>query len=218
MLTPRLSAVLTLCGEGERLVDVGCDHAYLACEAVGSGKFSLALCTDVRKGPLERAKESIIKARLSDRISARLCDGLDKVEDFAPDTAVIAGMGGELISAIISRSEYAKGGCTLVLQPMSSAEELRLFLSQNGFSLEKEVLVAEGDKLYTAMRVRYTENGEIYTELEYLTGKTKDSPHYNDLLLRLKRRFLHKLEGMTVAGLDTRAERSILQQIEKELS
>lgn len=218
MLTGRLFAVLGLCPYGKRLADVGCDHAYLACEAVKCGKFSLALCTDVRKGPLERAKESINKADLAQSIKTRLCDGLDGVEDFAPDTVVIAGMGGELISTIISRSQYVKGGCTLVLQPMTSAEELRMFLSENGFSLEEEILVSEGDKLYTAMRVRYTNKGEEYSPLEYLTGKTKNSPHYKDLLLRIKRRFMHKAEGMARAGLDITYETDIIQRTEKELS
>ena len=53
---------------------------------------------------------------------------------------VMAGMGGELMCEIIGRAPWLKDGKALVLQPMTKAEELRKYLADNGFVIEKKPL------------------------------------------------------------------------------
>lgn len=53
----RLDVILSLLPRGCRLADIGCDHAYIPISAVQSGNAIFAYASDVRKGPLERAKK-----------------------------------------------------------------------------------------------------------------------------------------------------------------
>ena len=53
-LSLRLSAIADLVTEGNRLVDVGCDHGYLPVYLIQQKKIPSAIAMDVRKGPLSR--------------------------------------------------------------------------------------------------------------------------------------------------------------------
>ncbi|MFR2215632.1 MAG: tRNA (adenine(22)-N(1))-methyltransferase TrmK [Ruminococcus sp.] len=55
-LSLRLSAIADLVTEGNRLVDVGCDHGYLPVYLIQQKKIPSAIAMDVRKGPLSRAQ------------------------------------------------------------------------------------------------------------------------------------------------------------------
>ncbi len=155
-LSPRLRAAAGMVPPGARIADVGTDHAYLPMALVQAGICPAALASDVRRGPLDRAIEHIAQAGLSDRIVTRLCDGLAGVEAFAPDTVLICGMGGELIAAILERSDYVRNpGVRLILQPMTMAYKLRRWLGSQGFVIEDETLVREHDrKLYQLIAAR----------------------------------------------------------------
>ena len=121
-ITPdnRLQTVAMLVPKGARLADVGSDHAYLPVYLMQNGCIKEALATDVNEGPIRRAEKNIAKAGYTDRIRTRKCDGLDGVEDFAPDTVSICGMGGELVAAILDKSSYVRQKKPLLLlQPMT---------------------------------------------------------------------------------------------------
>ena len=103
-LSERLQALADLVPPGSRLADIGTDHAYLPVALVLSGKCPRAVVSDLREMPLENARQAIRRYHLEDRIVACLSDGLDEI---APDWAqdiIIAGMGGELIAAILARA------------------------------------------------------------------------------------------------------------------
>ena len=79
-LTPRLKKVYDMLGEGDLIVDVGCDHAYLPIKLVADGKYRRAISSDIVPGPLAAARTNIEREGLSDRIETVLSDGLDAVE------------------------------------------------------------------------------------------------------------------------------------------
>ena len=56
-LSRRLKAIADMVTEGNRLVDVGCDHGYLPVYLMLNHKIPGAIATDVGKGPLARAQE-----------------------------------------------------------------------------------------------------------------------------------------------------------------
>lgn len=139
-LCTRLQMVADFVRDGAApLPDIGTDHAYLPVALVLSGKCPRAVVSDLREMPLENARQAIRRYHLEDRIVACLSDGLDEI---APDWAqdiVIAGMGGELIAAILARAPWLRNeGKRLILQPMTHAEDVRRFLYKNGFSILKE--------------------------------------------------------------------------------
>ena len=57
-LTPRLKLAAEYCLPCKKIIDVGCDHAYLCLHLVEQGAES-AVASDIRPGPLAAAKEHI---------------------------------------------------------------------------------------------------------------------------------------------------------------
>ena len=154
-LSERLSLIYSLVPDNSSVCDVGTDHGYLPAALCLSGKMRSVTATDIREKPLENARENIRKLE-ADSVNLILCDGLDGVSKDLADVVIIAGMGGEVISGIISRCAFAKDtSVTFLLQPMTSADKLREYLSQNGFLIEKEIPIKENGKIYSVMQVRY---------------------------------------------------------------
>ena len=96
-LSERLNTVVSFVKPGSRVVDVGTDHGYVPIELAQRGIIIHGLAMDVRKGPLERAKEHIRQYGLEDVIETRLSDGICQLQDHEADTVIVAGKGGELV-------------------------------------------------------------------------------------------------------------------------
>lgn len=152
-LSPRLQRLADWVPQGTALADVGTDHGYLPVRLRLHGLVKCAIASDLRKGPLEHARET---GRLygADRIEYRLCNGLSDIRPDEAETVVIAGMGGENIVSILSDAPWtADGRHTLLLQPQSHAEILRQFLAENGYAVRRESLVYDRGTIYPVMEV-----------------------------------------------------------------
>ena len=133
-LIKRISAIASLVQKDSHVADIGADHGRLSIYLRQNGIAKSVIATDLRQKPLQNAVKNITAAGV-DGIQTRLCDGFDKICPNEIDTAVIAGMGGEVIAGIIDRAPFiAQNKIKLVLQPMSSAEALRKYLLENGFA------------------------------------------------------------------------------------
>ena len=152
-LTPRLQLLADWVPPGAALADIGTDHGHLPIWLRIHGRVASAIASDLRKGPLARAKENGA-AYGADRIDYRLGSGLEGIRPEEADTVVIAGMGGENIVSILTAAPWAKdGNHTLLLSPHTKSEELRRFLSDNGYAIRREALVADRGTLYPVMEV-----------------------------------------------------------------
>lgn len=152
-LSPRLRLLAQWVPSGARFADVGTDHAYLPVWLMLHGQVRSAIASDLREGPLERARETG-RTYGADGVEYRLCDGLADIRPEEVDTIAIAGMGGENIAAILAAAPWtADGAHTLLLQPMTKSEELRGFLSREGYAIRKEALVYDRGTLYPVMEV-----------------------------------------------------------------
>ena len=153
-LSKRMKAVADLAGMGDCLADVGTDHGYIPIYLLEEGRFHRGIAMDVHEGPLLRARENIQSHGLSDRISCRLGDGLERLGKGEADTVVIAGMGGSLIIRILTEGEEVlKEVSRLVLQPQSEIAKVRDFLQEQGYQIEKEHMVLDEGKYYQVMRI-----------------------------------------------------------------
>ena len=92
-LSPRLRMAASLVPPGARLADIGTDHGYLPAALILEGAIPSAIASDLRPGPLARARETAVRYGLEDRLSLRLCDGLSGIGPEEADALVIAGMG-----------------------------------------------------------------------------------------------------------------------------
>ena len=172
-LTKRLSLIASLVPDNSNVCDVGTDHAYLPIMLMKSRKARRVIATDIRPLPLENARKNIALSGVGG-IETRLCDGLSSVEKSEADTVVIAGIGGEVISGIITRTDWLKASPSplLILQPTTSPEILRRCLYENGFEISDETAVEENGKVYSVIRSIYTGKTTCCPDWFYYIGKT----------------------------------------------
>lgn len=211
-LSPRLEMTASLVPSGARLADVGTDHAYLPAALLLEGRIPSAIASDLRRGPLERARQTAAAFGLEGKISFRLCDGLSGIRPEEADAIVIAGMGGETIAAILAAAPWTRErAVSLILQPMSSMSDLRAWLGQNGYDILEERLAREGDSLYTALSVRAGEMAPM-TAAERYAGRNTGDPLRGMWLDRWLSRTERALDGLARA----RRERDGLRRQELE--
>ena len=148
-LKPRLAAIAGMVPEGSTVADIGTDHAYIPVFLIESGKVKRVVASDVKPGPLVKAKEVIKRHHLEGYIEARLGNGLEVLKAGEVDTVVIAGMGGMLVRDLLEAGREVLAGIKrLVLQPMNAQEVVREWLIGNSFEIVDETLARERDKLY----------------------------------------------------------------------
>ncbi len=155
-LSLRLAAVKNMVVPAGVVYDIGCDHGYVSIElALSRGAGKVYAC-DVNEGPLKAAALNIEAAGLSDVIETRLSDGLHNIDNAdAPDAIVIAGMGGRLMSRILTEGkETVMKASQLVLQPQSEIFLVRKWLRDNGFSIYREQSVLDSEKYYFVIDAR----------------------------------------------------------------
>lgn len=170
-LSKRLAMIASLVTEGASVADIGTDHGYIPIYLVKNNIASKAIAMDINGGPLLRAKENIIKYNLENKIETRLSDGLEQLEPGETDTIIIAGMGGDLMMAILDRKkEVVKEATTLILQPQSKWPLFRRYLHHEGFKIQKEEMVFEDGKFYFIMHVMKGEE-KLYSEVEEHFGR-----------------------------------------------
>lgn len=215
----RLAAAFALCGSGDTVIDVGCDHGYLPLSLLEKGRFLRAVLSDVNEKPLESARQNFIDASLSDRAEFVLTDGLRGVRADGEYVICVCGMGGELISRIIDDGfETAKGAKRLILQPMSRPEALRRYLAQNGFRILGETAVSEEDKLYIIFEVVFCGEKREISEIEALLGTEAPSGDGEMYYKRLLDAYTVIKNGKSKAGIDTCAEENIINEIMRRTS
>ena len=150
-LPKRLETIIERMPDSGCLADIGCDHAYVAIEAVRRGRAARALACDVRKGPLQQAAEHILCAGLAGKIETRLSDGLEQVAPGEADTVVVAGMGGPLMERILQGrlGDFAH----FVLSPQSEIPHFRRFLLAEGMQIDEETMLIDEGKYYVILNV-----------------------------------------------------------------
>lgn len=204
-LSKRLSAVASMVTEGNRLVDVGCDHGYLPLYLYLNKKIPSAIAMDVRPGPLSRAREHIAEYGLEKYIETRLSDGLLALSPGEGDTLTIAGMGGPLMERILTAKEEVRESFReLILQPQSDIPHFRRFLGEIGWEIVEEEIVLEDGKFYPMMKAvrgeARTVPGDMpYTPEEAFGGLLLKKRHpvlklYLERELRIRNEILERLK------------------------
>ncbi len=189
-LPKRLSLIASLVPEHTYVADIGSDHALLPIYLVESGRIERAIAADIAQGPLQSARKNISQHSLLSKIDIVLSDGLLNVSELCPQTVIIAGMGGETITDILSACDYAKTSePLLILQPMTHSEVLRRFLFENSFSITYETVVREAHRYYVIISAQHTktakhyfefngENFDVYCSLGGIMPNSEDTKSY----------------------------------------
>lgn len=212
-LQPRLQMLANLVPEGACLADIGTDHGYLPVWLLQHGRVLTAIASDIGEEPLHHARRTAQEQGV-DGVDFRLSDGLQGIAAQEVNTVVIAGMGGETIAHILQEAPWtADGTHTLLLQPMTKVEQLRLWLSQNGYCFTGEHLVWDKDFLYPIMQVTGGVQAAL-GELEQYGGLLLDNdPLYEEYLQHQIYRLQRAIDGCSRASSETAREEA--QRLEK---
>lgn len=198
-ISDRLLCCATLVPPNACVADIGCDHGYLGIWLLRQGIASYVYACDLREKPLEKAKANSVSYGTADRMAFHVADGLSALEAGTVDTVVCAGMGGDNIACILEAAPWVRDPAyTLILQPQTSGNDLRRWLGENGFSIQREALVQDGGFLYFTLVARYGGGraltpGQQYLSPQLLACGSELLPAYFD-------RVLHALER-TVSGI-----------------
>jgi len=146
-LSIRLRAVAAAVPAGARSVaDVGAGDGQLARHLAGRGLRVVA--TEGRPGPYGRLRAAL------PHLDCRLGDGLEALRPGEVEGAVLAGLGGHRIAAILAASPAVVSALDwLVLQPQQHAEALVGWLAGSGHPVVARSVAAQGRHSYTVLLV-----------------------------------------------------------------
>jgi tRNA (adenine22-N1)-methyltransferase len=219
-ISRRLEIIASMLMNGDVVVDVGTDHAYLLITLMEEHKFNRAVGVDVHQGPYEAAVENVDASGFKDSIEIRLGDGLGPVSSEEMDSVAIAGMGGYTICKILREYPGKTSRINqLVLQPQSSPDRVRELLLELGFGIVEERLLKEDGRLYvvisamrgTGLKKSSWENLQIGPYLlengsKYLVEYIGDMLHHKEFVLNSIR--MAKIEELEkIKGLEDDLER-----------
>ena len=184
-INARLKKIGDLVEANSFCLDVGCDHALLDIYLVSKKKNIQAVASDIAEGPLEQAKNNIKRERLEDKIETRLGSGLKTYTDEI-NTVIISGMGGRNIIGICKEDlKILKKIDTLIISPNNYQEDVKRFLTKNGFYIENEEFVK--DKRFIYQIIIFKRGKKKYTKKDYFFGPVfliKKGPLFREYYLR----------------------------------
>ncbi len=201
----RLKIILELIDKNSKgICDVGTDHGFVPVKLAADGYNGNIIAADINPEPLRRAESNANSLNVSERIVFCLHNGLPEHFSDKFDTAVIAGMGGDLICSIIDRADWIfSDKYTLILQPMTKPEIVRYYLANNGFNITEDWLASDRGRLYQVIKCKFTSVNDKYTDLELFSGKISicnDKAMYFRLLTNLRENMEMILNKTTAAG------------------
>ncbi len=192
---------------GKKIADIGTDHAYLPAYLIENGISPYAIAADIGEGPLENARKVVSSSPvLREKIELRLSDGLKEIAPDEADDIIIAGMGGILISEILTAAPWVKDESKrLILQPMSHAEDVRKYLCENGFEILKEKACTDGKHNYIIIVAEFRNKSNDKNEAFYYKGliqhdKSADAEKYHQSRMNS---LIKKRDALKNAGFDT---------------
>ena len=177
-LSTRLLACCQFVNPGDRVADIGCDHGYLGIHLLQNDIASSMIEADINEGPLDSARRNAVKFGMTDKMSFHLSDGVQSIpRDF--DCMVCAGMGADTMMSII---HHASGWLKnpkyrLILQCQSKRPELRQWLYDEGFRINRETLAKDGKFVYSIMEVVYDPGHSISPAETYITPQLLQDNH-----------------------------------------
>jgi tRNA (adenine22-N1)-methyltransferase len=200
-LTERLQLTASKIKRGSFPADIGTDHAYIPIYLVENGICKKVVATDVRKGPIERARKNVRLCGFAESILIKQGYGLSPIAEDDVDCAILAGMGGHLICSILEKGrDKANQIDYFVIQPMQFASIVRKYLYYNGYAIYDESLAKEGAKIYQVLSVEHgcdKIDDDIYFEIGKKLIEKKDPllMDYIEYSMDQIRDIILKLEG-----------------------
>ena len=171
-LSLRLKTIASMVDKCEAVAEIGTDHGYIPIYLIKNNICNTAIASDINLGPIEKAELNISLENFSEKIECRLGGGLTTIKPKEVNSAIIAGMGGNLIRDIILESEEVfKNLDSAILQPVQNPEVLRRFIYEHGYCIVDEELCFDQNKFYEIIKVSYDSEPREKEEIFYEVGE-----------------------------------------------
>lgn len=175
MLNKKLKTIASLVDKSDTVIDIGCDHAYLAIYLKENNLCKEVYASDISANVLKIAKENIKKSK--NDIKVYLSDGFKNIDNDNIDTAIISGMGTSTILNIIDNAP--KNITKYVISSNNEHKALRSQMLKREFYIKQEIVVKEKDKHYPIML--FTKEKENETKLTLKYGKSNNKEYFKYL-------------------------------------
>lgn len=178
-LSKRLQAVATLVDIKARVIDVGCDHAYLDIYLTLNNE-NKCIATDINKNALEIAKKNIKKYNLEKKIDTKLTNGLTGLITKDKDNIVISGMGTYTILEILKTNKLSN---TLIISSNNNIDILRREVINLGYYIDSEIFVIDKGKPYVI--IKFIKGIKKYSKIDISLGPIlKNNTQYKRYLIK----------------------------------
>lgn len=190
-LSHRLNVVASLVDMNTRVIDVGCDHAYLD---IYLSMYNNNTCIAIDKIDIavDNAKKNVSKYNLEKRIKVRLNDGLDNIKIKKTDNIVLSGLGAYTIVGILKNHELSD---TLIISANNNIEYLRREVVKLGFYIDTEVFITDNNKKYVIIKFK---RGYVkYKKTDYIVGPIlRNNKEYKEYLLNKYYKILKRMTSL----------------------
>lgn len=194
-LSKRLKVIADMVDDNCRVIDVGCDHAFLDIYLTMNGIKCIAI--DNKESVLKYSRKNIDEYGLNNNIKLLHNDGLENIKINSDDLIILAGLGTNTILNVIKNKAVNQ----MIVQSNDDVYNLRLNLSNQGYKIIDEKIVYEkknyvimkwvrGQVKYNQMQLKYgplllKEKSKEF--VNYLEGRNK---YLEDLLNTIPNRFV----------------------------
>lgn len=191
VLSLRLQAIVSLIPPSSRVLDIGTDHGQVPAYVLENHLADSVVATDIHEDPAEICRKYLRRQGVIKNATVLRTDGLHGIVLRTLDTVILSGLGGmEMVriirESLIDHDNSFPLGVHFLLQPQRSAEELRVFLEENGFHLVTERICIDREKMYTIILTKFTkEHQPVRSLTENILGPVilSDRPeHYFEYL------------------------------------
>lgn len=221
LLSKRLQCIADYIRPEDRIIDIGTDHAYIPIWLLQKDPGASAIATDIRSGPLDRARADAERYGVAERLTLLLCDGLTLCEPESVDTVILAGMGGETMIGILEAAPWTLGK-RLILQPQTKQRELRDWLKSHGYGIVDASLVHDNGRIYLVWLVTAGEMPQFRGVDDALLRKRDEllKPYLEEQIKRMRKQLngvAHAQRDEQGLGEKLRAELEELETVYQEV-
>ncbi len=198
-MTERLSYIFAEIPACETFADIACDHGYIAFAMLYECKCKCAYVSDISAKSLVKAENLLADYINEGKARSFVSDGFDNVPK--ADVALVAGVGGTLISDMLKRAEKAdKLPDCLILQPMKHCDKVRRLAVEQGYAVVKDFTVKAEGQFYDIIVLKKGKDSLSEEEAEFGRTNITERPRaFRDKMKEEIKKLLTYAESQTMS-------------------
>lgn len=166
-LSPRLSTIADMITEDSKVIDIGCDHAYLDIFLTFNRHNVECTAIDINRQIFLKAKKNIEHFNMTEKIKLVQANGLEGIEVDPDSTIVLSGLGTATIIKILKK-DINKLSKTLIIQTNNDVLSLRKNVVKLGYYIDYEKFIKDKEKDYVI--IKFLKGKRKYKSIDYLLG------------------------------------------------